>query len=102
MSEYQKAERIPDVSLTPLYAGHGGAGPERALCLKAYLEDHPRSCPRWTLPGTTHTEILLCGAVQVGSESDRHFCLTQPHTHSILVLLRSYHMSGQTAATGGS
>ena len=41
MSEYQKAERMPDVSLTPLYAGHGGAGPERALCLTAYLEDHP-------------------------------------------------------------
>jgi len=41
MSEYQQAERIPDVSLTPLYAGHGGAGPERALCLTAYLEDRP-------------------------------------------------------------
>src|SRR5919198_1113723 len=32
----------------------------------------------------------------------RDFCVTQPHTHSILVLLRSYHMSGQTVATGGS
>jgi hypothetical protein len=60
MSEYQKAERIPDVSLTPLYAGHGGAGPERALFLKAYLEDHPWSCPRGTLPGTTHTLSNLC------------------------------------------
>jgi len=71
MSEYQKAERIPDVSLTPLYAGHGGAGPERALFLKAYLEDHPWSCPRWTLPGTTHTEIALCGAVEDWCEDTR-------------------------------
>src|SRR5262245_30298091 len=26
----------------------------------------------------THTEIVLCGAVQVGSWSERHFCLTRP------------------------
>jgi hypothetical protein len=73
MSEYQKAERIPDVSLTLLYAGHGGGGPERALCLKAYLEDHPWSCPRWTLPGTTHTEIDLCAAVRHGAGLREHF-----------------------------
>src|SRR5262249_18649800 len=33
----------------------------------------------------THTQTRLCGAVQVGGGSERDFCLTWPHTHSILV-----------------
>ena len=41
----------------------------------------------------THTQNTLCGAVQVGSWSERHFCLTRPHTHSILVGNRCYRMS---------
>src|SRR5215510_7229358 len=50
---------------------------------------------------TTHTENGLCGAVLVGGGSDRHFCLTRLRTHSILVSLGAYPMSGQTAEPGG-
>ena len=50
----------------------------------------------------THTEIAFWGAVQAGGGSDRDFCVTGPHTRSILVLVNSYPMSGQTAAPGGS
>src|SRR5215510_1135304 len=49
----------------------------------------------------THTQIGLCGAVQAGGGPDRDFCVTWLRTHSILLSLRTYPMSGQTAAPGG-
>src|SRR5262245_52970585 len=51
---------------------------------------------------TTHTETNLCGAVLVGSGSDRHFCLTRLPTRSILLFISCLRMSSMPLSTGAS
>src|SRR4029453_7545411 len=41
----------------------------------------------------SYANFVVCSAVQTGGGSDRHFCVTQPQTHSILLFLSSSRMS---------